>query len=64
MPDLFEPAATFTVADKLACVEREVKMRRRVYPHWTASGKMRVSEAEREIAVMEAIADDYRARLC
>lgn len=49
-----------TNADKLACVEREVKMRRRVYPNWVKAGKLGKGEADYQIAVMEAIADDYR----
>lgn len=47
--------------DKLACVEREVKMRRRVYPRWVENKRMTQAQADREIALMEAIADDYRA---
>lgn len=41
---------------------REVEMRRRVYPQWVAKGKLRQDEADRRIAVMEAIAKDYKAK--
>lgn len=51
---------TYTFADKLAAVEREIRMRRRVYPRWVADRKMSEAKAEAEIAVMEAIAKDYR----
>ena len=47
-------------AEKLACLEREIAMRRRVYPKWIASGKLKQEKADREIAVMEAVAADYR----
>ncbi len=47
-------------AEKLACIEREIAMRRRVYPKWIASGKLKPEKADREIAVMEAVAADYR----
>lgn len=49
-----------TIADKLACAERELKMRKRVYSRWTASGKMSVGKAAHEIACMEAIVADYQ----
>ena len=49
----------FTAADKLACVERELKMRRRVYDRWISEGKMSAGKAAHEIAAMEAIAADY-----
>lgn len=48
-----------TTAEKRAAAERELKMRRRVYPRWIASGRMTQAEADREIRVMEAIAADY-----
>jgi hypothetical protein len=47
-------------AMKLACVERELRMRRRVYSHLVARGQMSEAEADREIATMVAIAADYR----
>lgn len=49
-----------TARDKADCAEREVKMRRRVYARWVAEGKMPGRTADREIAVMESIAADYR----
>lgn len=50
---------TFTDAEKRACAYRELKMRRRVYPRWVADGRMTQAEADREIALMQAIAEDY-----
>lgn len=47
-------------ATKLACVEREIKMRKRVYPRWVSEGRMSQAKADDEIKTMEAIADDYR----
>ena len=49
-----------TAADKLACAERELKMRKSVYPRWCDAGKMTNEKAAREIALMEAICSDYR----
>lgn len=50
---------TITAAEKLACITREINMRRRVYPRWVEGGKMTQAKADSEIAVMVAIAADY-----
>jgi hypothetical protein len=52
--------ASFTATTKLGAVERELKYRRRVYPRLIADGKMTDGLAAAQIAVFEAIADDYR----
>jgi len=39
-----------------AAAEREVRMRRSVYPRWVDAGKMKREKADAEIAVMEEIA--------
>lgn len=49
----------FTQADKKAAVERELKYRRRVYPRLIANGKMTDGLARTQIAVFEAILQDY-----
>lgn len=49
-----------TNRDKAECAEREVKQRRYVYPRRVGAGKMTQALADRQIAVMEAIATDYR----
>jgi hypothetical protein len=48
-----------TVQDKLECVVRELRYRRRVYPRLIANGKMSQAEADREIAIMEILVEDY-----
>jgi hypothetical protein len=50
-----------TNKDKAECAEREVKQRRYVYPRRVGDGKMTQALADRQIAIMEAIASDYRA---
>lgn len=50
---------TFTAQQKQAAAEREVKMRKRVYPRWVEQGRMTQAKADEEIALMEAIAADY-----
>lgn len=48
-----------TTEDKRRCLKREIAMRRAAYPGWIASGRMTRAQADREIAVMEAILADY-----
>jgi hypothetical protein len=49
----------FTDLDKLKAVTREVAMRRRVYPRFVAEHRMTQEGADREIAIMVEIAEDY-----
>ena len=51
---------SFSFETKLAEVEYEVKMRRQVYPGSVAAKRLRQAEAEMKIAIMEAVANDYR----
>ncbi|TGT72958.1 hypothetical protein EN802_13865 [bacterium M00.F.Ca.ET.159.01.1.1] len=51
----------FTAKDKAECAEREVKQRQRVYPRLIAEGRMTQQLADRQTALMEAIASDYRS---
>jgi hypothetical protein len=50
----------FSARDKLACVRREADLRRRVYAGLVRNGRMSPEKAKYEVAVMEAIAEDYR----
>jgi uncharacterized protein YajQ (UPF0234 family) len=52
-----------TDIDKLGCIRRELSARRRQYPHWVAEKKMSGEQARREIAVMQAIFDEYQKRV-
>jgi hypothetical protein len=53
---------TFTDQDKLEAVDREVKFRVRVYARLIAQGKMTREKADREVAIMRSIADDYHQK--
>jgi hypothetical protein len=53
----------FTLEEKIACLEREVRMRKRVYPRWVEAGRMQPAQAEHEMQCMQAIIDDLRAQL-
>ncbi|GLS44413.1 hypothetical protein [Methylobacterium brachythecii] len=53
----------FSAVDKVKCAERELRQRKRVYPRLIEGGRMTRTEAERETALMESIAADYRAQV-
>lgn len=48
-----------TMADKFACAQRELSMRRKLYPRWVEEHKMSAGKAAHEIACMESIVADY-----
>lgn len=58
VPDLFTDQP-IPVEEKVATLRREVNMRESVYPRQVAAGKMRQVTADRQLAVMRAILDDY-----
>lgn len=47
--------------DQIACLARELALRRNIYPKWVAKGKMRQEEADREIALMETALQSVKA---
>lgn len=46
-----------TLADQVACLRRELALRKSVYPKWVKLGKMTEREADRQIEVMQSILD-------
>lgn len=44
-----------TLQEQIACVEREIAMRVRVYPHWVRGGRLKQDKADREIETMRAV---------
>lgn len=50
---------TFTNEQKYQAAVREVRQRRKVYPHIVIRGNMTQEEARYQIDLMEAIAADY-----
>ena len=49
-------AAPFSLEELIACVRREVNMRRRVYRLQIREGRMTQAHADREVGMMEAVA--------
>lgn len=64
--DLFGEQPTdgkrITHADKLAELERELRLRSSVYPKQIEGGRLDQERADRQVAVLTAIAEDYRIR--
>jgi len=59
--DLFpESLPQVPLGDQIAAVERELTMRRRVYPTWVANGRMQLVTAELEITRMVAVLETLR----
>ena len=56
MPDLFPSA----IEQQIACVEREIRMRERVYPRWVQNGKMSHDFARHELETMQAVLETLR----
>ena len=50
---------SYTIGTKIRCIKRELAMRRRVYPRRVKSGRMTQALADRQIAIMESILQDY-----
>jgi hypothetical protein len=48
-------AEPIDLARQIACVRREVSMRKRVYPRWVQNAKMTQEEADRQLQTMEAV---------
>jgi hypothetical protein len=48
----------FSINDLVACARRELAQRKRVYRKLVARGKMAQEDADREIALMEAIREN------
>lgn len=51
----------FSTDDKIKVLRREIAMRRAVYAGKVTLGRMTLEQADREIAVMVAILNDYEA---
>jgi hypothetical protein len=44
-----------SLAAQIACIEREIGMRERVYPRWVQLGRIPADKADYEIACMKAL---------
>jgi len=53
----------FTMKELVACVGREVGLRRGVYPKWVATGRLSQDKANKEIAMMQEVYDRLKQQL-
>jgi hypothetical protein len=49
-----------TLDDQIRCVEREIVMRKAVYPRRVVDGKMSQEKARHELAAMQAVLETLR----
>lgn len=50
-PQAAKPAQ-YHIDEEIACLEREIKLRKSAYPGWVEKGRMKQEDADYEIAVM------------
>jgi hypothetical protein len=53
----------FTAKEKADCAQREVGQRVRVYKRLVDGKRMAAASAQRQIEIMQEIADEYRAQV-
>lgn len=53
---------TISLDQQIACVRRELAMRKNVYPKWVANGRMKQEAAEKEMAHLQAVHDTLTAQ--
>ncbi len=53
---------TYSNAEKLAELKRELSLRRSVYPSFVKSGQLKLFDADRQIGIIREIVMDYEAR--
>lgn len=49
------------IGEQIACIERELRYRQRVYPDWVARGRMTQAKSREELRRMEAVLATLRA---
>lgn len=52
----------YTIDEKIACLSREVGMRRRVYDRQVQEGRMDKAKADKETGIMEEILAEYQTQ--
>ncbi len=60
MTDELFPREPITLDQQIACVQREIVMRERVYPHWVLAKRMSEEKAAHEIRAMEAVLETLK----
>lgn len=61
MSDAAKPV--ISAQDGLACIRRELALRKNVYPKWVSNKRMKADDAEHEIAALQRIHDLFVSAL-
>lgn len=48
--------------EKIKEIERELKMRKKVFPRWVLQGRIKQEAADKRIKIMEEIVKDYQEK--
>lgn len=51
-----------TTQEKIKEIERELKMRKKVFPTWVLQGRVKQDVADKRIEIMEEILKDYQEK--
>lgn len=51
-----------TTQEKIKEIERELKMRKKVFPTWVLQGRIKQEVADKRIKIMEEILMDYQEK--
>lgn len=51
-----------TTQEKIKEIERELKMRKKVFPTWVLQGRIKQDVADKRIKIMEEILKDYQEK--
>jgi len=52
-----------TTTDIIKEIQRELNMRKKVFPTWVLQGKLKENVANKRIKIMERILEDYKQKL-
>jgi len=52
-----------TLTEQIGCIARDIARRRKIYPQFVRLGQMKQADADREIAMMEAVIETLNAEL-
>lgn len=52
---MIETTPNVPLPDQIKCVSREIALRKACYPKWISSGKMKPTEALKELSAMQAV---------
>lgn len=55
-----EDGVAVPLVEQIACVERELHLRRNVYPRWVKQGKLTQAAADTELRRMQGVLDTLR----